>query len=282
VWRAPGGDREREYACAVDPRGDPMHDVGHRPWPLPRGPWVMAQQWHDLLFAHWQVPAETIRPLVPPSLPLDLLDGAAWLGIVPFRVAGMRARFLPPVPFLSSFPELNVRTYVRLGKKPGIYFFSLDAGNRLAAWGGRMLYRLEYFHARMSARRAGGRIAYASRRADDPRAEFAATYGPTGTVATAVPGTLDHWLTERYCLYTVALGGRVLRAEIHHPPWPLQPAEADFTLNSMTAPLGLALPGAAPLLHFARHQDVRIWAPQLVAAAGTRSAAAHRARACTR
>lgn len=242
----------------------------------------MAQAWHDLLFAHWQVPPEILRPLVPPSLPLDLLDGAAWLGIVPFRVTGLRARFLPPVPFLSAFPELNVRTYVLVGRKPGIYFFSLDAGNRLAAWGGRTFYRLAYFHARMSARRARGRVLYHSRRVGDASGvEFVATYAPSGPVVTPAAATLEHWLTERYCLYTVALGGRVVRAEIHHPPWPLQPAEAELTLNSMTAPLGLELPAGAPLLHFARHQDVRIWPPQLVGASRT-SSGAHRARASTR
>ncbi|MDQ3871323.1 MAG: DUF2071 domain-containing protein, partial [Chloroflexota bacterium] len=162
----------------------------------------MAQQWRDLLFAHWQVPPERLRPLVPPSLPLDLLDGTAWLGIVPFRVTGARARFLPPVPFLSAFPELNVRTYVLVRGRPGVYFFSLDAGNGLAAWGGRTFYQLAYFHAEMSVR-GGERVAYRSRRIADARAEFAATYQPAGRVVTPAWGTLDHWLTERYCLYTV-------------------------------------------------------------------------------
>src|SRR4029434_453282 len=126
-----------------------LRSTSHRPWPLPRGPWIMAQTWHDLLFAHWPIPPEIMRALVPPQLTLDLFDGQCWLGIVPFWMSGVRGRGLPAIPGLSRFPELNVRTYVTLGKKPGVYFFSLDAANIPAVCAARTFYHLPYFYASM-------------------------------------------------------------------------------------------------------------------------------------
>ena len=110
---------------------DPTDDTAHRPWPLPREPWIMAQRWSDLLFAHWPVPLDVIRPLVPSSLPIDLRDGSAWISIASFYLSHLRPRFIPPLPLASAFPELNVRTYTSLGGKPGVYFFSLDAGSAI-------------------------------------------------------------------------------------------------------------------------------------------------------
>jgi len=225
--------------------------VGHRPWSLPGGPWVMAQSWVDLLFAHWPVAVEQLQRLVPEPIPIDTFDGTAWLGITPFEVVEPRPRGLPPLP---RFPELNVRTYTTLGGKPGIWFFSLDAGSLAAVWGARLTYRLPYFRAQMAIARESA-IRYRSARTG---ARFAGTYAPVGPARIPVPGTLEHFLTERYCLYT-RFGGRVLRAEIHHPPWPLQPAAATLEENTM-APV--ALPAVEPLLHFARRQDVLIWPPR--------------------
>jgi uncharacterized protein YqjF (DUF2071 family) len=236
-----------------------LAETEHRPWPLPEGePWVMAQTWDDLLFAHWAVPVEAIRRHVPEPLPVDTLDGAAWIGITPFRVTGLRLRALPPTPVLSSFLELNARTYVTLDGKPGIWFFSLDASSRLAVEGARRWYRLPYFHARMAAERSDGSIRYASDRvsAGERPASFRASYSPLGETFTAAPGSLEHFLTERYCLYTVDRG-RTLRADIHHPPWPLQRAEASIGTNTM-APPGIPTDGE-PVLHFAARQDVLIW-----------------------
>ena len=219
----------------------------------------MEQIWHDLLFAHWPVPVSQLRPLVPSQLALDQFEGKAWVGVVPFRMSGIRARFLPPVPGFSSFPELNVRTYVTLGGKPGVYFFSLDAAHLPAVWAARATYRLPYFHARMNLQESGGEIRYQSDRLHRPwPANFRGTYRPVGPVQFRTRGTLEHWLSERYCLYTVA-GDRVYRGEIHHEPWPLQDAAARIEENSMASVAGIELPPTTPLLHFAKQLRVLIW-----------------------
>jgi uncharacterized protein len=235
-----------------------LEDIAHRPWPLPEGSWFQAQTWCDLLFAHWRVPAEQLRRVIPPALPLHLYDdGSAWLAVTPFVVKGLRPRGTPPLPWVSHFPELNVRTYVELDGKPGIYFFSLDAGRRAAVIAARRLYRLPYFHARMRADRVGARVEYESRRIDSgPRAAFRGHYAPAGEI------THDHlarWLAERYCAYVVDEHGRPLRIDIHHPPWPLQPAEGELDAQGMADQIGIDLEGD-PLLHFSARQDTLIWA----------------------
>ena len=237
------------------------HDIAHRPYPPPSSPWVMAQSWRDLLFAHWPIPVEMMRRAVPEVLPLDAFDGQAWVGVVPFRMSGVRPRLFPSVPWLSAFPELNVRTYVTLGGKPGVFFFSLEAANPVAVEIARRLFHLPYFNARMSLREADGWIHYTSSRTHRgaQSAEFVGRYRPTAEVFQAKPGTLEHWLTERYSLYTLDGRGRVMRAEIHHAPWPLQKAEAEIEANTMTRPPSLPLPSAPPLLHFVRRLDVVVW-----------------------
>ena len=231
----------------------------------------MGQTWEDLLFAHWRVAAETLRQHVPAELELQTFDGSAWLGITPFRVSALRARGMLPLPGVSFFPELNVRTYVTVGEKPGIWFFSLDAASRVAVGAARRFYRLPYFHARMRVtRRDDGGIDFSSSRRDGRAAAwpftFEARYRPAGEVFNAAAGTLEHFLTERYCLYAVD-GRRMLhRAEIHHPPWPLQEATAEIERNTMPPP-GIDLPETEPLLHFARRQDVAIWPLKPVRAA---------------
>ncbi len=229
----------------------------------------MAQTWHDLLFAHWPVPAHRLRGLVHPALTLDTFDARAWLGVVPFRMSGVRPRFFPPVPGPSAFAELNVRTYVVAEGKPGVVFFSLDATNGLAVSLARRFFHLPYFRARMTCAAEGDGIRYASRRTqrDAPLAEFRGRYAPTGPVALAAPGSLDHWLTERYCLYAEDPGAGLHRCEIHHVPWPLQPARAEIELNTMADPVGISLDGP-PLLHFARRLDVVVWWLQPLAAGG--------------
>jgi uncharacterized protein YqjF (DUF2071 family) len=235
-----------------------LEELDHRPWPLPEGSWLQGQTWCDLLFAHWRVPVEQLRRLVPPSLPLHLDDdGSAWLGVTPFVVTGLRLRGTPPLPWVSHFPELNVRTYVELDGKPGIYFFSLDAGRRAAVIAARRMYRLPYFHARMRADRVGARVEYESERIDSsgPRATFRGTYSPSGQ---STDDQLARWLAERYCAYVVDERGRPLRIDIHHPPWPLQPAEGELDAQGMADSLAIELEGE-PLLHFSARQDTLIW-----------------------
>lgn len=244
----------------------PTRFVAHRPWPLPRGPGVMAQSWHDLLFAHWPVPAAALAPLIPAFLPLDTWEGQAYVGVVPFRMSGIRLRGTPPLPGLSSFLELNLRTYVTLGGKPGVFFWSLDAANRLAVRAARKGFHLPYFDAEMSLAHEGEGIAYTSRRTHRGarEAEFNARYRPTGEIFHSTPGSLDAWLTERYCLYAESPRGQIFRSEIHHHPWPLQVAAAEISCNTMAAAAGIDLPDVPPLLCFARRLDVVIWPPRRV------------------
>lgn len=224
----------------------------------------MRQIWYDLLFAHWPVPVEMLRQRVPPQVPIDTFENQAWIGITPFGLRGARPRGFPALPWLSSFPELNVRTYVTLEEKPGIYFFSLDAGNAIAVLLARRFYRLPYFHAQMSLTYDNDWVQYHSYRAHRGPAEFIGRYRPTGEVFQATRGSLEYFLTERYCLYTIGQEGQVLRGEIHHAPWPLQPASAEIERNTMAASHGITLPETMPLLHFARYQDVVVWPLQAV------------------
>ena len=250
---------------------DTMETTGHRPWPLPSAPWAMAMQWHDLLFMHWPIPVAALRPHIPLALDLDTFEGEAWLGVVPFVMQGVRPRFVPAVPGVSAFAELNVRTYVSVDGKPGVWFFSLDAASRLAVRAARTFFHLPYFDAQMTTAREGDTILYASERTHRgaPGAAFRARYRPTGEPYFTTPGTLEHWLTERYALYAADRRGHIFRGDIHHAPWPLQPAEAEVEVNTMTAQIGLTLPDVPPLLHFTRRLDVVAWLLTAVRQPGT-------------
>lgn len=241
-----------------------LSDSAHRPWPLPRQPWAMRMQWHDLLFMHWPVKSEALRRYIPPSLGIDIFEGSAWIGIVPFRMREVAPRLIPAMPYLSAFPEINVRTYVSAAGKPGVWFFSLDAGNPIAVEAARDGFHLPYYNARMSCQTIGERVQYSSVRThrNAAPATFRGHYEPTGPTFLSTPGTLESWLTERYCLYAANQRGTLWRGEIHHRQWPLQPAEAAVEHNRMTEQIRLSLPDTKPLLHFARHLDVIAWLPQ--------------------
>ncbi len=238
-----------------------LEQIQHRPWPSPTRSWAMHMVWSDLLFAHWPVPANALRPLLPPELVLDTFDGEAWLGVVPFQMSETRLRGLPPVPGSGTFCELNVRTYVRAQHKPGVWFFSLDASSRLAVRTARRFFHLPYFDAKMSAEARSGWTHYQSRRTHRgaATAEFHARYQSIGDVFISKPNTLEHWLTERYCLYVSDKKSRVFRGDIHHDPWPLQRAEAEFYRNDMTDWLGFNLPSTVPHLLFAKRLEVVAW-----------------------
>lgn len=235
-----------------------LKETSHRPWPLPSRPWVMYQSWRELLFLHWTVPPATLRLLIPAQLELDLFQGRAWVGLTPFRMVGLRPRFLPALPGVSSFPELNLRTYVRFGDRAGIVFFTLDATSLPAILAARLLYSLPYRRAAITVEHTDGWIRYSSRRLDG-YAAFSARYRPAGDVFQAAPGSLEHFLTERYALYAVDDGGRVLRGDIHHAPWNLQPAEAEIEMNTLAAAHGIQRPSDRPVLHYAARQDTLIW-----------------------
>jgi uncharacterized protein len=237
-----------------------LAELSHRPWPIPERSWFMGQSWSHLLFSHWRVDAGALRRVIPPQIPLDLYAGEAWLGVTPFRVEGFRLRRTLPVPVFSCFLEVNVRTYVDYDGKPGIYFLSLDTNSRLAVAGARRTYRLPYFHAHQSLSEKDDRLRFRSIRtsSDGPAAELDCAFAPSGERFQAEPGSLEHWLTERYCLYTLAEGGTVQRADIHHPPWPLQPATGSFEVNTMASSYGLDLTDE-PLLHYSKLQDVVLW-----------------------
>jgi uncharacterized protein YqjF (DUF2071 family) len=235
--------------------------TSHRPYPLSSKPWVMKQDWVDLLFMHWVVPVEEIRRLIPKNLDLDLWEGKAYLGIVPFQMRHVRPRFFPSIPYLSFFPELNVRTYVRYKGKPGVFFFSLDAGNSLAVEIARAFFYLPYFRAHFHIQKSDSEIQYKSIR-KDPRGNPAIldlSYKPTSPVYLAQKNTLEHWLTERYCLYSHDSQENIFIGEIHHVPWPLQKAEAKIRTNEMGGCHGIGLPPEEPILHFIEKLEVAIY-----------------------
>jgi uncharacterized protein YqjF (DUF2071 family) len=246
----------------------------HRPWPLPARKWSWRQSWCDLLFAHWPIPAASLRPLVPEQLAIQQFDGTAWISIIPFRMRGVAKRGWPPLPWFSAFPELNVRTYVELDGKPGIWFFSLDAARRAAVFVARRFFGLPYFHARIAVEVSGDGLRYQSRRLpvaasdraapwslplEHAPANLSVRYRAVSAPYEALPGGLEQWLVERYRLYSRDRSGVIHSADVHHLPWRLQRAEADFTANTMLDPLGLTLPSEPPLLHFAGQLDVVMW-----------------------
>ena len=242
-----------------------LRTVSHRPLPLPRRPWAMQQRWNDLLFAHWPVPTQAIEQTLPPGLLADTFDGSGWLGIVPFGMDRIRIHGLFSVPGARAFPELNLRTYVRERgtNRTGVYFYSLDASNPLAVTIARTVFHLPYYWARMGmdySKDPGPlrEIRYRSQRLLAPaRARFQARYRGLGA---ASQGPLEHFLTSRYALYTSDRKGNLLRGDIHHLPWPLERAEAEFEVNELPEAHGFTLPDTKPVLHFSRELLVYVWA----------------------
>jgi uncharacterized protein YqjF (DUF2071 family) len=216
----------------------------------------MGQSWRNLLFAHWPMSPAKLAPLIPPGSRLDTYDGAAWIGITPFAVLALRGRVTPPLPVLSRFLEANLRTYVSVGGKPGVFFFTLDASSSAAVMGGRYAYGLPYRKASVHRSHESGLVHH---RSESNALRFDAHYRGEGPGALAAPGSLEAFLVERYCLYTLR-AGKVRRVDIHHPPWLLQSASADTMIDVQRAdPIGLPAPAA--MFHVALRQDVLVWAP---------------------
>lgn len=229
----------------------------------PTRPWIGHMVWTDLAFLHWPVPVAALRPLIPALLQIDEFDGVAWIGVVPFRMQQVRLRFAPPVPTTHEFPELNVRTYVRAAGRAGVWFFSLDAASWLAVRGARWCCHLPYFDAEMSVA-AASEVVYHSRRTHRGAspAEFHGSYQPAGMAFEPARGTLEHFLVERYCLFTTDRRGRLLQLDVDHDPWRLQPGVAEIDVNTMVAAAGIALPERPPLVHVGAPLAVTAWLPR--------------------
>lgn len=226
----------------------------------PEGLAVGQMNWGKLLFMHWPIDAKVLRPLIPKRLTIDTFDDTAWIGVVPFTMWGVRPSFIPPVPGLSEFHELNVRTYVHLDGVPGVWFHSLDAASQLAVWGARTFFHLPYFYADMHLEQEGDTIIYASERTEDdaPAANFKATWKIGAPLPQSEPGSLDFFLTERYCLYA-AEDEKIYRLRIHHPPWPLQQAKLSSYDSTMIESHNLPTSQTEPLLHYAEALHVEAW-----------------------
>lgn len=236
----------------------------NRPWPRPTGPWVMSQTWELLLFAHWECDLKLLRKLVPAPLDLDLHHGHAWVGVTPFHLRDLRVRPFPVLPIASDFLEVNLRTYVTYKGKPGVYFFSLDAESELAVFAARLAVRLPYHAAEMQAEARDGTVRFRSMRDDGSETGIDLTYAASGPKAIPQPGSLDHFLTERYALYVVNDDAQVTRCEIDHEPWQLQAATADIRLNTLGVPHALPLMSDAPRLLYSERQETVFWMPERV------------------
>lgn len=229
----------------------------------PKGQPIMHQNWGKLLFMHWRIDEQLLRPLIPPQLSIDTYHGSAWIAIAPFTMWDIRALppFLPPVPGLSSAHELNVRTYVHFNNVPGVWFFSLDCNSSAAVLGARMFYHLPYYNADIELTEdEAGSIDYSLTRTDEPPAEFAATWKVGKKLPVSETGSLEFFLTERYCLFSEH-NESIYQARIHHLPWPLQSAELVSLNSKMIESQGLPTRTEDPHLHYCEELSVDIWPP---------------------
>jgi uncharacterized protein len=226
----------------------------------PDGQPLMHQDWGKLLFMHWRIDEKLLRPLIPEGLEIDTFDGSAWIAVVPFTMWNISAfpPFLPAVPGLSAMHELNVRTYVYYDNVPGVWFFSLDCDSAAAVLGARTFFFLPYYNADIELEQSNSTITYSLERDDDPSAEFEAEWTFKDDARFAHPGSLEFFLTERYCLYSEK-DGELYRARIHHQPWPLASATVASYESTMIESLGLPTPKGEPLLHYAEEVNVDIW-----------------------
>lgn len=226
----------------------------------PEGRPAQHQRWLDLLFLHWAVPVEVLRALVPASLEIDTFEGVAYVGVVPFTMRDVHPRWAFPVPGISHFHETNVRTYVhRAGRDPGVWFFSLDAANALAVWIARTFWHLPYHHATMSLSRKEHDITYGTSRRGDPGARCAVRYRPQGSPRAAEPGTLEHFLAERYILYAGLPDGSMRLGRVHHTPYPLEQVELHGWDEGLLAAAGIPRGAETPSALYAAGVSVEVF-----------------------
>jgi uncharacterized protein YqjF (DUF2071 family) len=225
----------------------------------PPGPAAGTQKWRHLLFLHWPVPVEALRPLVPSRLSLDLHDGVAYVGLVPFAMEDVRPAWVPR-PLALDFLETNVRTYVHFeGRDPGVWFLSLDAASRLAVHAARLGWHLPYHYARMDMRLGEAGITYECARATPARPRLRARYRPGDPLPASAPGSLQFFLLERYILYAER-NGRLFTGRVHHRPYPAYAAEVHEVTDDLVAAAGLPRPAGPPLAHYSPGVDVEVFA----------------------
>ncbi|OMP68468.1 hypothetical protein BTO28_01850 [Domibacillus epiphyticus] len=235
-------------------------EVEQRPFPLPSTPWVMTQTWDNMLFAHWPVPAHFLKAYIPGTLDIDTFDGTAWLGVIPFHAHHTKLRGMPPFPLYHSYLELNVRTYVTHKGIPGVYFFSMDANKWPVVLGAKMGTSLPYKHAHMGIRVKDPVVHYKSRRKhpDSPKESFHVSYKQSSSIYLPAEDSLEYWLLERYCLWTIK-DSALFRGDIHHDRWRITKAEATFHDNTMASFLPRYYFKSKPILHFSGNKNVFIW-----------------------
>jgi uncharacterized protein YqjF (DUF2071 family) len=225
----------------------------------PDGSPVIHQSWGKLLFMHSEVPVDVLRPLIPRPLEIDTFKDKAYVALTPFTMWNVRPMFLPAVPFVSAFHELNVRTYVHLNGEPGVWFFSLDANSALSVWGARLLYHLPYFYSRIELKEDGDSIDYRLRRTAEMSARFHANWTvEKGESFHAIPGSIEFFLAERYSLFTEH-NKAIYRCRIHHEAWPLRYATLESFETDLFQVNGLPVPEGDPMLHSGGPVDVEIW-----------------------
>lgn len=240
--------------------------TSQRPRPLPTGRWAMTQRWNDLLFVHWRVPPSAIAHLLPEGLQPDIFQGSAWLGVVPLWMDRFTFRGIPALPGMRSFPELHLRTYVRDQRTgtPGLYSFSIETGSLLSAAAVRFVFQMPCNWAEMLLNQRSEReFAFYSRRLFSSQPViFNARYrglGPTRRLAEIRSGSLEYFLTERYCLFARNRAGQAVRANIHSVASPLEDAEAEIERNDLAATVGIEIPEQEPVLHYSRRLAVYVW-----------------------
>lgn len=240
---------------------DLLIDSNHRPFPLPAKKWIMRQSWRNLLFLHWPVPLEKLRPHIPSSLQIDTFHGSAWLGLILFVIEGIYPLGISKFSLTPKFPEINVRTYVKYNEKPGIYFMSIDVENWASLKIAKNWYHLPYHSAKISFGKQGQTFYCHSIRKENGNTpvSFKGQYGPISEVYYPKEGTLDHWFTERYCLYSSNNGVNIYCGEIHHRPWPLQKAEIEVDKNTLFTSYQFDLSEIKPLAHFSTGVDSLMW-----------------------
>jgi len=234
-----------------------LKQTEHRNYPLPEGKWIAMQDWEHLLFMHWRVYSAFIEPHLPKGLELDTFDGEPWISIIPFRVGKMRIRKMPPLPFMYPFVEVNVRTYVKRDGIPGVYFFSMDASKLLAVLGARFA-TLPYFHAKMKLKKKGKKFNFKSIRKDKEKETLKLSYQPSGKLFIPEEGTIDHWLMNRFALWSYKYD-TLFRGDIHHKQWKVQHADLDIDKETITSFMPNNASISKPLAHYAKSKRVLIW-----------------------